>query len=188
MSKPHAVISIALLAVTAVGTWAIFFVENGRRNLEVRQMEAQRQAALDNEGFSAWRHATRYDTFGTWLERSDHEPKRSTTYTDRTVWVKAFSKRDIKSAGKSQKYGNAVYLVTSTIAINDRSSKGLSDFLLRAKAPINEIQAAAQGEWHPLTMHCRVERLDGGDWIASEFEFSLVASKPDFPFECVRGE
>lgn len=188
MSKTHAVITIVLLAITAVGAWAIFSVENERTHIELRQLEAQRQAVLDNEGFTAWKHATRYDTFGSELEHSPQEPKRNDTHTERSVWVKSFQKGDVKSAGISKKYGNAAYLVRSIIAINDKGSLGLIEFMMRKNAPISATQAAAEGEWHVLTMECKVERLDGGDLIASEFKFSPIASKPDFPFERVKSD
>jgi hypothetical protein len=55
-------------------------------------------------------------------------------------------------------------------------------------APTGVMQAALEGEWHVLAMQCQVERLDGGDWIASEFKFSPIPSKPDFPFERVKGD
>ena len=87
MSKMLGVAAIVLLAITAVGAWAIFSVENERKNLELRQMEARRQAVLDSEGVAAWRHATKYETFWSELEGSPQEPKRSDTYTERNVWV-----------------------------------------------------------------------------------------------------
>ena len=191
MSKTHAVIAIVLLAITAVGAWAIFSVEDERKNLELRQMEAQRQAVLASEGFAAWKHATRYETFWSALEHSPQKPKEtgaSTPSTTRNVWIKSFQRNDIKSAGTSQKYGNAVYLVSSVIAINDSGSEAFLEFLFKKHAPTSEQEAALQGEWHILTMQCKVERLDGGDLIASDFKFSPVANKPDFPFERVRGD
>jgi hypothetical protein len=188
MSKTPTVIVIVLLAITAVGAWATFSVENERKNFELRQMEAQRQTALDNDAFTAWKHATRYETFGSELENSPQQPKRNDTYTERTVWVKSFQKTDIKPSGTSQKYGNAAYLVSTVISINDKASHGLIEFMIRKSAPVNTIQAAVQGEWHVLTMQCKAERLDGGDWITSDFKFSPVATKPEFPFERVKAE
>ena len=186
MSKTYAVIATVLLAIIAVGAWAIFSVENGRKNLELRQMEAQVQTALDSEILTAWKHATRYETFGSELEHSPQDPKPNTTYTDRIVWVKSFQRGDVKAAGISKKYGNAAYLVSSIIAINDKGSLEVIKFMLSKNAPASVIQAAAEGEWHVLTMQCRIDRLDGGDLIASEFKLSPVASKPDFPFERVK--
>src|SRR5437016_566650 len=103
MSKATTTIAILLLAVTALAAWAIFFVENDRKNLEVRQFEAQRRTVLENEEYSAWKHATRYDTFWSELTSSGQEPKRSDTYTERHVWVKAFQRADVKPVGISKK-------------------------------------------------------------------------------------
>lgn len=49
MSKITTGIIIGLLVVVAAGCWGVFVVEKGRQDLEFRQLEAQRQAALESE-------------------------------------------------------------------------------------------------------------------------------------------
>jgi hypothetical protein len=44
-----------------------------------------------------------------------------------------------------------------------------------------------ESEINSLTMQCKVERLDGGEWIASEYKFSKADKNPDFPFERLHG-
>jgi hypothetical protein len=149
-------------------------VENERRNLELRQIEALHHAALDGEGLSAWTHATRHETFAGPLANSRQEPKPSDTFRDRKVWVKAFQKRDVKPAGISRTYGNVAYLVSTIVSFNDKASQELFDAMLRQHVPSNELFVAPQGEWHNLAMRCKVERLDSGEWIASDFMFSPI--------------
>ena len=188
MSRITTGIIVGLLTFTAAGAWAIFAVENERKNFEVRQVEAARQSAQENEVHQAWRHATRYEIFYAPLLNSQQEPKRNDTLTNREVWVKSFQHTDVKSLGKSQKYGNAAYLVSTIVAVNDRISKGMLELALHSRASLNVINAAVQGEWNSLTMQCRVEQLDGGEWIASDYKFSKAAVKPDFAFEKVKGD
>jgi hypothetical protein len=188
MSKIATCIVVVLLVIVAAGSWAIFAVENERKQLELRQLEAQQQGTLEAEGYSAWRHSTRYDTFWIPLVNSRQEPKRNETLTSREVWVKSFQRPDIKAIGKSQKYGNAAYYVTTTVAFRDKLSKGMFDVALRSRVASDVVFAAAQGQWHNLTMQCKVERLDGGEWIASDYKFSPIDNKPDFPFEQVKGD
>jgi hypothetical protein len=185
LSRLHLATALVLLAVSATGIWAVFSVENERKNLELRQIEALHHAALAGEGLSAWRYATGLGTFAGPLANSHQEPKRSDTFRDRKVWVKTFQRGDIKPAGTSQTYGNVAYLVTTIISLNDKASEELFKAMLDQHVPSNELRVAAEGEWHNLTMHCRVERLDSGEWIASGFTFSPIGNRPDFPFERV---
>src|SRR5471030_661107 len=135
MSKTLAVVAIALLVVTTVGVWATFSVENERRNLELRQIDALHQAASDGERFAAWRHATRYETFWIHLDTSPQKPKRRVSSYDRSWFIKSFQKSDVKSVGRSQRYGNSMHLVNTVIAIQDIASLGLLEFTIRRGAP-----------------------------------------------------
>ena len=178
---------VILLAVTTVGVCGIFAVESQRKTFELHQLEAQRQVALQNEAYQAWRHATRYETFSSPLNNSNQEPKRDDTYRRREIWVKSFQRSDVRS-DVAPKYGNAAYRVSTTVAFNDAISKGQFEVLLRSKATPVDISAALRGVWNSLTMQCKVEQLDGGEWIASDYKFSTLAGKPDFPFEKVKGD
>jgi hypothetical protein len=151
-------------------------------------LEAARQAALENEAHQAWRHATQYEIFGMPLSNSKECPKRNDTLSSRDVWVKAFQHSDVRSLGKSPKYGNAAYQLSTVVALHDTMSSGMVDILVRRRAPDNVFHAAVQGEWSSLTMQCKVEQLDGGEWFASEYKFTKLAAKPDFIFERVKGE
>jgi hypothetical protein len=189
MSKITTGIIIGLLAVVAAGCWAVFVVEKGRQDSELRQLEAQRQAALESEAYGAWHHATRYETFRTSLANSQQEPQASSTFTSRDVWIKSFQRTDVKLIGKSQKYGNAIYQVTSIIGFNDRVSRGWFAVMLRKNPPISVIRAALNGEWHHLTVQCKVEKMDGpGEWIASDWRFSPLTYSGDFPFNKIKGD
>jgi hypothetical protein len=94
--------------------------------------------------------------------------------------MKSFQYSDVKPLGESQKYGNAAYHVSTILAMNERLSRGMLEAAIRSRTPSNVIHTALRGEWNSLTMQCRVERLDGGEWIASDYKFSKAASKPDF--------
>lgn len=103
--------------------------------------------------------------------------------------MKSFQRTDVKPIGKSQKFGNTTYQITSIIGFKDRVSRSMFDFLLRKNPPINVIQAALNGEWHHLTVQCKVEKMDGpGDWIGSDWKFSPIAYSGDFPFDKLKGE
>jgi hypothetical protein len=188
MNKVVSAAIILLLAVIAGGTWGIYSVESERKNTEIRQLEAQRLAVLETETYGAWRYATRYETFMAPLADSRQEPKRSDTLVDRVYWVKSFQHIDAKPIGKSPKYGNAAYSVTSIIAFNDRLSSSTFEALLNSKAPIGVLFEARRGEWHVLSVECRAERLDSGEWVAGDYKFSPISTKPDFPFEKVKGD
>ena len=106
---------------------------------------------------------------------------------ERSIWVKSFQRRDIQLLGKSQKYGNSAYRLNTTLEFHDTLSMTRIDIAIHNNVPTNVIAAGVQGEWHVLTMECKVEELDGGEWIASEYKFSPSPNKPDFPFEKVKG-
>src|SRR5687768_7461706 len=56
------------------GAWPIFAVETSRRDLELRQLDAQHLATLEAEAQQAWRHATRYETFWMPFVNASKEP------------------------------------------------------------------------------------------------------------------
>jgi hypothetical protein len=188
MSKITTLIISVLLLAIAIGAWAIFFIESERKNLEVHQIEAARKATQENEAYQAWRHATRYETFWIPLLNSRQEPRRNDTLSNREVWVKSFQHSDVKSLGRSQKYGNATYQVSTIISMNDRLSRGSLEEALHSHVSSDVIFAAVQGQWSSLIVQCKVERLDAGEWVASDYKFSRAAAKPDFAFEKVKGD
>ena len=156
------------------------------RLLRNRGVLAVRQAAaLEAEAYSAWHYATRYETFWIPLTNSSEEPKHAVSLGNRTFWVKAFQRDDSKLLGRSAKYGNEAYSVRTILGFNDTLSKAMFEYALLNGAPTNVAYAS---EWHSLSMECRVEKLDSSEWTASECHFSPVASKPDFPFELVKGQ
>jgi hypothetical protein len=187
-TKVTPIIIIGLLTAIAAAGLAVFTIEKGRYDLELREWRSKLLAAEDGESYQAWHYAAQYETFRTPLSNSLQEPRASSTYTSRRIWVKAFQRTDVKLIGRSQKYGNGAYQVTYIIGFNDRASEGL----LRAVAadlPINVFQAAVRGEWHYLSVQCKVEKMDGpGDWIASDWKFAPITYNGDFPFVNVRGE
>jgi hypothetical protein len=103
MSKITTGIIIGLLVVVAAGCWGIFVIEKGRQALELRQLEAQRQAALESQAYGAWHHASRWQSLRIPLISASAEPKKPEGLSDRSVWVKSYQRPDVKSSGKSNK-------------------------------------------------------------------------------------
>jgi hypothetical protein len=189
MSKGFSLVVVCFVVIAACGSWATFAVEIERRNSDLRQLEMQRQAAMEAVAYSAWHHASRYETFWVALANSRQEPKRSDTLTERVVWIKSFQRGDVKALDKSQKYGNAAYRINTIIAFNDSLSKDTFErALINKAAPSNVLFDAFRGDWHTVTMECNVERLDGGEWITDDYKFAPASGKPDFPFEKIKGE
>jgi len=185
MSKIATAALIVLCLATATGCWLIYGIEYRRQGREMREVQARENSAVESEMYQAWHHATRYETFRDPLANSKLAPE-SQTLTARLVWSKAFQKSDVKLAGKSQKYGNASYQITSVVKVQNRVSANMLDAMLRTHAPDRIVQSSLDGDWYYLSMECKVERMDGpGDWIASDWKFSPITYGGDFPFELV---
>jgi hypothetical protein len=186
-------IVILLCLATAAGCWFIYGIEHQRDSRESREFQAKEQAALELEMYQAWHYATRYETFKNALRAHLEEEARTETvadsvrsheaqkgnrrgrtspteFQDGAVWVKSFQRSDVKFAGKSSKYGNATYQVSSVIIWRTRDSEMLF-----------------------LSAQSRLEKMDGpGDWVAAEWKFGLIeyssdgAYHSDFPAELVK--
>lgn len=163
VDKITAVTGITLLAVQAVGFWALFAVGQQRKQVEVHQIEAATEAALAGQAHNAWTYATRYDTFFVELANSKQEPKKNEALGERDVWVTAYQRSDIKFAGKSAKYGNESYLVNTVVAFRDHFSESMMMAAVHSKMSEQMFFLGMRGMWQALTMQCKVERLDGGD-------------------------
>ena len=148
----------------------------------MQQAEASQRAAANVEAHQAWLYATRYETFLAPLLNARMEPKRDMLH--RSIWVKSFQKSDVKSLGKSRKYGNEAYQVNGVIAFHDALS---ADMILKIGTHISAEQedGLVKGVWTPISMQCTVEALDGGGWTVSDYHFAPLSGNPDFPLEMV---
>lgn len=147
--------------------------ESGRRY--EAQENATKRALLENEALTAYQYATRYDSFHWPLVNSSKEPPESKTFTERKLWIKVFRRGDARQAGISKKFGNISYAVKSTVSIRDMVSDSLFRFAI-GHTTTGEFNYLRNGQEHELSMNCLVEKLDDGDWIASEYRFGTVAT------------
>jgi hypothetical protein len=178
-------IVIGLLLIIATGCWGIFIIDKQRQDVELLQIEARRQAALESEAFGAWHHATRYETFNAQMSNASGAPPRSDMFFVRDVWVKCYQKSDAKFLGVSKRYGNAAYQASAVLIFHDKMSHGQFDSVMRKKLPDDVLQIVLRGEQHAISLQCKVEKLDSGEWIASEYKFGPT-SQPDFPQERIK--
>jgi hypothetical protein len=72
------------------------------------------------------------------------------------------------------------------MGFHDRASKEFATFLLRRDS--RAFESAVQGVRKYLSVQSKVERLDGGDWIASDYKFTPLSTPPDFSSEKIKGE
>ena len=183
-----AIATIVLLSLaTATGCWFVYALEYQRLGRETREIQATEQAALESEMYQAWHFALRYEAFRGPLVSSKEWPKDIKTYDRRDVWVKSFQRSDVKLAGKSEKFGNGSYLVTSTIGVQDRVSDAMFREMFRRRAPASVLDFARSEVWHHLSVRCKVEKMDApGDWSVSDWTFSPITYSGDFPFQLAK--
>jgi hypothetical protein len=187
MSKIQSAVIILLCFATATAGWMIYDLERQRHDWELRDAGAREHAALEAEMYQAWHYATRYETFKVPLSNSEQQPKESKTFPARNVWIKAFQRKDVKPLGRSPKFGNATYEVNSIIGINDRVSKSFFEYLMSKNPPLGALRTAMNGEWHRISVRCRIEKMDGpGDWVAGEWKFAPTTYNEEFPAERVK--
>jgi hypothetical protein len=173
-----------LLPVTTVAVCSILGIQLVQVSAEHHAAVEQHEFALANRAYQAWRYAMTPERLLGELSSSGVEPKRSKVFLSRTIWAKSFQHSDAKPI--ASKYGNAAYEVSTIITIGDGLAQYQFTALIEKVTTKALNDALATEPRSSFAMQCKVEQLDSGEWISSDYKFVTSSKEYSYPNEVIK--
>ena len=103
----------------------------------------------------------------------------------RRYWVKSYQAKDVQPDATKPKYGVESRVVSTILCLNDRLSMGGVE-VYAGRVSSEELSRLVKGAWKYFTLTCRVERLESGEWVPSDYQFMPLGEKPEFLLSMIK--